>query len=1087
MPGIAPAIDYTARTFEVIRKRALEVLKNRLGPTRFNDTIATGVVPAVLDVLAWFHEQNAHYYDRRHRNTLLELADTRESMVVLTRAQGYRMRPATSASVAVIAAPTPPQPVPITLTKGTRITVGTLTFEIGVDAIIPASKPLWPDITTSELIVFVEGATRTEAFVSDGSKFQKFELGQPNTIEGSIAVKVLGETWEEVESLVFIEGDQRGRDTFNGDGTDDQAVVLGELNAVVDPKDEDAMVVLITPVGGGSSAAQRWQQVDAFTGAAHEFTVSQTVDGVSTINFGLVAKDSAPLLGEVIDVYYVIAGAQKRYQTTFDPDDRATVRFGDGVFGVIPPTGASIQVTYRVGGGVQGNVLAGTINTVVQGVLPSGAKTPVIVRNIEAGRGGEPPETVDHARFFAPKRAKANERAVTREDYTALAATFFDKLYGAPSHASAYLKQQIPELNTVTVAVWGRDTFGQVATANTPLKLGIKNFLDTKRTICTVVEMVDGTVVLMDVEALITLKPGEIRAAVFADVTRAVQTFFSSTRVLPGINLSISQLYDAIQQTPGVSRAEITRVTGSVAVVAVVTPVTGDGVTNLFAGQFTLPEGTTIVAKSLVVTDGVQQVVDDGNGAFSGDISLLVPAGSPGNTNDLTAGTFSVTFTGPPPIGRTLSASAKVTVFFGHTENLGSSDGNVLRIDGATDYYPIVKRAPRGLWSGDQHKVVDGFRVGTTSEIRGRLPSGILPNTLSVNYPAGGGQTVIDNGIGVIVTSPGGVPVGSVDYVQGDIDFTFATPLPTVLLAPIRAQWHTRKIDIFLPADLLPLEPGRVFIWGGFGDDGLEPPAELVAYDDGEGNIAGNVLPGGTISYSDGHILAEWNADPPPGPAGGGALTGTLGQVPDGTRRTFTFTTGGNLGTGGLGGIGRTRLQLSDISTVGFTIEDAYDNWQGVLNGASLDRLGANFVSYGSGTGTITFKAPPPVGSPTTFAVQVTNVGTFLYAGWVFRVKTPGTPGLDKGLFADNNGRFWGPPAAGPSDAFPTARLDQVRGRYYGNLAGSPIAKGRALLLSYDALTGVPPALDIVVEGNQLAAAGSVILTENPAGDSPNG
>jgi|CXWL01.1.fsa_nt_gi hypothetical protein len=1091
MPGIAPQIDYAARTFDVIRERALELLKRRITEFRYNDVIQSGVVPAIIDVLSWFHEQNAHYYDRRFRNSLLILADTREAMVVLTRALGYRMRPATSASVAVRATPTPPQAVPITLRKGTRATTeGGLTFEVAEDFVIPAGKPFWPDGTTDDLIVLVEGATREETFVSDGTQFQAFELGQPATIEGSVAVSILGEVWDEVDSLVFIEGDRRGRDGFTSDGTDGQTFELRLLNAIIDPEDEDGLVVIVTPLGMGSDGAEKWQQVPALTGAAREFVASQDLQGVTTLTFGVAADGAAPPLGAQVDVLYLIAGAQKRYQLTYDTDDRATIRFGDGVFGIIPPAGATITVTYRTGGGARGNIGTGQLNTVIQGVLPSGAATPVAIRNFEPGRGGEPQETVEHARFFAPRFAKSNERAVTREDFTTLSATYFDSLYGAPSHAAAFLKQRRPELNTVCVAVWGRDEFGQLSTANSPLKLGIKNLLDSKRTITTVVEMKDGVVVLVDIEADITLVQGKVRAAVFAELEAALQRFFQSTAVLPGINVSISQLYDTFQNVAGVERVEITRITGSVRVTTDVfillgtgalVPAVGDGSVNLFQGQFAFLEGTTIVPKSVVITDGIQQVVDNGEGAFSGDVDPLATPGQTtplGNAMDYETGKFFISFATAPTAGAAVTAQAKLEVFFPKTENLGASDGNVSVVDGATDYYPIVRRAPRGLWSGDRRQVVDSFRVGATNQVRGRLPRGILPTTLL--FVEGTPQTVFDNGAGTLLS--GVTPVGTVNYLTGDFDFTY--PLPIVL--PIVATWTTRTVDLFMPADLLPLQAGRLFVWGGFDKDGTQPPGALIAYDDGEGNIAGNVIPGGTISYEDGRVLFEWNATPPPGPAAGALLTGTITQARDGIRRVFDFTFPGDLSSGSLDGEGRTRFQLSSLSTPGFVVVDAYDNWQGKIQGVSLDRLGENTIQYAGGTGRLTFLSPPPVGTPGTFPIQVTNVATFLYAGWVFRVKTPGAAGLDKGLFADNTGRLWGPPAAGPSDPFPVAFLDYLRGRFFTRLAGSPIAAGRDLLLTYDALTRVPPALDIVVAGNQVAALGAVALTEKPQGASVN-
>ena len=115
-------------------------------------------------------------------------------------------------------------------------------------------------------------------------------------------------------------------------------------------------------------------------------------------------------------------------------------------------------------------------------------------------------------------------------------------------------------------------------------------------------------------------------------------------------------------------------------------------------------------------------------------------------------------------------------------------------------------------------------------------------------------------------------------------------------------------------------------------------------------------------------------------------------------------------------------------------------------------------------------------GSLQEFTVQVTNNANYLYSAFVYRVKTPTGPGLDKGLFADNAGRLWGDTA----NTFPTDRLDHLRGRIIAVLAGAPIAVGRDQQLTYDALTGVPPVRDVPVAGDQIAVAGRISLTEVP-------
>lgn len=1071
IPGLNPAVDYTARTFDVILQRALDLLKARVGSFRYGSFLATDIAPAILSVLAWMHEQNAHYYDRRHRQCILELADTPEAMSILTLAQGYRMRPASAASVAVQAAVTPPQPVPITLRKGTRVTASGLNFEIGADTVIPAGAGFWPDGTTDDLIVLVEGTTRAETFTSDGSPFQSFTLGQPNAIADSVEVVILSETWQEAASLVFVEGEQRGRDTYTGDGSDGQVYALTLLSALIDVNDEDAPVVIVTPAGQTQAQASKWAQVAIFTGAPKEYVLTQGVDGVTRVTFGAAAAGSAPGLGDTIDILYLIAGAQKRYQLTFDPQNRGTVRFGNGSMGVIPTAGATIAVSYRTGGGLAGNVLAGAVDTVVQGFLPNGGKTGVTISNAEAGSGGEEPETVDHARFFAPKVATANRRAVRREDWTALAATYSDPLYGAPAHASAMLKQRIPELNTVQVAVWGRDQNGRLTTAGSPLKQGIRNFLNSRRTFATSVEMKDGRVAVVDIDADITLQTGKIRQVVFADVTRAIQNFFNSAEVLPGLDLAISKLYAAIQDAPGVEHATIRHI--SVSTRQTITLGVGDGTTSLYSGDFVLEDGTTIVPFSVVASDTIQQAVDDGAGGFTGDIDPTLSPGMTGDTFEYVSGRFSVKFKNPPLIGKPVTIESRQQLFAAIVEDLGHSDGFINSVDGATDYFPILRRGPRGVWAGDMHKVVDSFQVAATAQMRGSLPPGIVPGTLTFTDNTGVPQVVQDTG-GTGVLFQGLVPVGTVSYSTGVIAFTWlAVPVKN-----IRATWTTKTVDFFVASDLLPLTPGRLFFWGGFDVDGAQPGAPLIAYDDGTGLIAGNVLVGGFIVYETGHVHFEWNIDPPPGPAGGALVTATFSQARDGVRRTFDFTTGSNLSRTGLDGEGRLRFQFSDTSLPGVVFEDAFDNWQGGIHGQSIDREGDNSINYTTGVGRVTFLVAPAVGAAGTFKIRITDVAVMLYSAFVFSVKSPTTPGFDAGLFADNRGRFWGPPSSGPVNIYPTDQLDHLRGRYHAQLASGLIALGRPMQLSYDAVLSVPPALDITIAGDQIAAPGRISLTE---------
>ena len=99
-----------------------------------------------------------------------------------------------------------------------------------------------------------------------------------------------------------------------------------------------------------------------------------------------------------------------------DQNDRATVRFGNGVNG-LPPSG-TITVTYKTGGGVVGNVDAERI-VVIEGSFKEAFGTPVqvSVRNPNAASGGADRQSVASAKLLAPTSLRALTRTVAREDF----------------------------------------------------------------------------------------------------------------------------------------------------------------------------------------------------------------------------------------------------------------------------------------------------------------------------------------------------------------------------------------------------------------------------------------------------------------------------------------------------------------------------------------------------------------------------------------------------------------------------------------------------------------------------------------------
>jgi len=97
-------------------------------------------------------------------------------------------------------------------------------------------------------------------------------------------------------------------------------------------------------------------------------------------------------------------------------DGTAFLRFGDGQYGAAPEAGASFHALYRVGNGTAGNIGRDTLAhvlTTVGGIAE--------VRNPLAASGGVDPETMEHIRQQAPAAFRTQLRAVTPDDYGAMA------------------------------------------------------------------------------------------------------------------------------------------------------------------------------------------------------------------------------------------------------------------------------------------------------------------------------------------------------------------------------------------------------------------------------------------------------------------------------------------------------------------------------------------------------------------------------------------------------------------------------------------------------------------------------------------
>lgn len=234
---------------------------------------------------------------------------------------------------------------------------------------------------------------------------------------------------------------------------------------------------------------------------------------------------------------------QDSFMIEIDEEDRATVIFGDGVFGAIPPNKAVISVTYRVGGGLHGNVVKDSIQTIVDApqLLLLGAK----VTNLKPATGGAERESIEHAVMHAPSVFRSFKRAVTAEDYEAIALTF---------KGVGKVRAKATNWNTVKLFV-ATEGGGDVSDV---LRRNLLAYFEDKRHLSTLIEIANVDYVKIFVTATVGVQRFYSQEDIKEKVKEAAGKLLAFENVDFGQTIYLSKYFEAIEAIEGVAFVNIT-------------------------------------------------------------------------------------------------------------------------------------------------------------------------------------------------------------------------------------------------------------------------------------------------------------------------------------------------------------------------------------------------------------------------------------------------------------------------------------------------------------------------------------------------
>jgi hypothetical protein len=238
------------------------------------------------------------------------------------------------------------------------------------------------------------------------------------------------------------------------------------------------------------------------------------------------------------------------FQTETDALDETTIVFGDGVHGAVPPPGEPVEVEYLETLGAAGNLGPNLVTEVLDAVYLDGAQVALSVTNPAPATNGADRETLEHARRQAPAELRSLWKAVTKEDYKALAEGF-------PGVAKA----QILDVNDC-----GNIRYYQVNLAVAPdgggppsvlLKRDLAEFLESRKVITVEINLFDPVYRPVSIDADVFAHAGEDLDLVRSRVEDALTEHFAFDRMDFGKAVRFSDLVALIDGVRGVSHVRM--------------------------------------------------------------------------------------------------------------------------------------------------------------------------------------------------------------------------------------------------------------------------------------------------------------------------------------------------------------------------------------------------------------------------------------------------------------------------------------------------------------------------------------------------
>lgn len=240
----------------------------------------------------------------------------------------------------------------------------------------------------------------------------------------------------------------------------------------------------------------------------------------------------------------------KHFQVETDGLDISWVIFGDGTHGAVPPAGEIITVEYLETLGSDGNIGRELVTDIVSPIYVSGDRLDLSVTNPIASTGGTDRETLEHAKLQAPAELRSLWKAVTKDDYKALAEGFPGVAKAQVLDANDCANIRYYQVN-LAVAPDGGGLPSPI------LKQELAEFIESRKVITIEVNLFDPSYQPVAIDAEVYIYPAEQTEDVRMRIESALRDFFSFERMSFGQSVYFSDVVSLLDGVRGVSHVRM--------------------------------------------------------------------------------------------------------------------------------------------------------------------------------------------------------------------------------------------------------------------------------------------------------------------------------------------------------------------------------------------------------------------------------------------------------------------------------------------------------------------------------------------------